>query len=159
MGSVVLQYQISFEEFRRGLVRATPLKSLAVIAGLLIFFVLYGAAAKDWGWIFFGGGFVVVFAFMALVATPRRYWKAGIGLQEPRTITLSDAGILNTSPSLEMKLEWSRFGRVRETKEFFILMPKKRVGAFMILKRGLVAPGDEQRLRALFATHLSRSVQ
>jgi hypothetical protein len=155
MDEVVLQYQITWEEFRGGQMRAIPNRGYLMIAVLTFGPILIGVTTGDAFWIYYGVAFALFFFLMASFIGPKRYWNAAIGFQEPRTVTINDEGVTSKSASLEMKLPWSRFGYVRESKGYFTLMPKKKLGAFMIVKRGLSSTSDEQTLRRLLETHLT----
>jgi YcxB-like protein len=152
---VVLEYQATWEEFRRGQMRAIPNKGLAVMALITLGAILLGLTSKDSFWIYYGVAFAILFFLMAVVFGPRRAWNAGIGFQEPRKVTINDKGVVSKSNSLEMKLEWSRFRYVRESKDLFLLMPKKKMSGFMIVKRGLASASDERALRHILERHLT----
>jgi hypothetical protein len=154
---VVLEYQITWAEFRRAQIRAVPMRAVDIVGGVTLVCVLIGVTDHQPFWTYYGIVFCLVFSFLMSYVAPRRIWNSGLGFQEPVKVTINDQGIIRKSASLEIKLEWSRFQRVRESKEFFILMPRKKIGAFLILKRGLDSAVDENRLRQLLGANVLRA--
>ena len=155
MEVVVLEYQMSWEEFRRGLFLAVPTKAKVFPVCFVLAFLFFGGVSGDSFWYYYGVGFALFFSLSLFVLRPRRFWRAAVGIQEPRAVTVSREGIESNSRSLDIRLEWSRFAKVRESNEFFYLTPRRRGGGFLILKRGLKSELDERNLRLLLDTFVS----
>jgi hypothetical protein len=86
--------------------------------------------------------------------TPRRYWNSAVGVQEAKRVAVSDEGVVRRSESLEERLDWGRFRRLKVTKDYFILVGRPGTGSLYIPKRGLATAHDEATLLELILRQL-----
>jgi hypothetical protein len=156
MNEVVFEYQLTFEECRRIVLGASP-KTNRAIAVILVGIVVIGAggaiASHEW----IGALATVAFIAFCLVTrfwiASRRFWNSALGIQEPRTVTFNEEGIVSKSESVELKYPWSQFSSAKETEEFFVLLTPRSGRAIAIPKRGLVSAEDEVRFRSMLESH------
>jgi hypothetical protein len=156
MDEVILQYSPNWAEFRRAQVGISHAKVVLLVAGVSFMAILGGVAAvwdRQWLALAIGELFWFVTLSCFLWYWPRDAWKFGAGSQEPRRLTISDAGILRSSDSLDVTFTWDGFTKVRESDEFFVLRPTWRENSFSIPKRTL-SSSQETELRELLARHL-----
>jgi len=156
MDEVVFEYQLTYDECRRILLGASPKANRAVIIILLGIAVIgAGGAIASHEWI----GALATVTFISFCLTmriwhmPRRIWKYGLGIQEPRKVTFNRDGIVSKSESVELKFPWSRFSSTRETKEFFVLLTSRNAPEIVVPNRGLRTAEDEKRLRSILEAH------
>jgi hypothetical protein len=104
-------------------------------------------------WALGGGALVIAMTTISFWAIPGKFWNQGIGTQEPRRSTINDDGIRTKSSSLEIFLEWSRYSRSRETREFYFLRFKRNMFATPIRKASFQTTDDEAFFRSLLRAH------
>jgi hypothetical protein len=159
-GSVVIEYQLTWGEWRRIYWGASMKKSISAFALFFAFF--FGITT-----LLFANHYqvaAIVIATLALVSVvsrfwvaPRRYWNSAIDVQEAKHVTISDAGIVRTSESLEERFAWDRFRSVKDAKDYFILKGPSGSASVYLPKRGLLTPEDEDELLRLILGHIPSS--
>jgi hypothetical protein len=91
---------------------------------------------------------------MLFLVNPRFSWKNGLGIQDPKTITVDEQGIASKGSAIELRLSWSQIESAIENTDYFIATPMGRSIAIFIPKRALRSKGDEEELRALFVSYV-----
>jgi hypothetical protein len=155
MGEVVIEYQLTWSEFRSMQWVSSRKKYIVLIIVVLVLASIFAIAGNDVQW--WIGMALSAFVFFGMIfwLGPKNYWSHSLGIQESRLVTVGDSGISSKSESLEFKLGWPQITRVDETHEYFILQTKKGTGAFVILKRGIHSADEDRKLRNLLTTHVS----
>jgi len=147
MNEVVLEYRLTWPEYRRMQWRAGQSRNNLLVIVVVIFSTIVALAGDDLEGRIAAGIFVFGLLFMNFWGTPRIQWSNGLGMQELRQLTIDDRGIFSKSESLEFKIDWSQVAHVAETSDYFVLFAKRRAVLFVILKRGLSTQDEEAKLR------------
>jgi YcxB-like protein len=156
MDEITIKYQLTWKEYRRMYSGADPMKSrLFVVLILMVIAITWIALTANhqllWAIV------ITIFAAQLVASTfyfsPRRRWRIGIGIQEPTSVTVSDRGIDRKSESLEVKREWTEIAKLRETNEYFILLPSGGTSSIFFPKRGLESSDEEVKLRRILMAH------
>ncbi|MFJ5528866.1 YcxB family protein [Streptomyces sp. NPDC093261] len=73
-------------------------------------------------------------------------------------VTVAEEGVRVVSVHVETRMAWANYGSYAETERCFVLRSPDRAGtcAVVLVKRGVRAPEDVDRLRALLDRHLPR---
>ncbi|WP_351231967.1 YcxB family protein [Streptomyces sp. NPDC002133] len=98
---------------------------------------------------------------LTLWGTPRLQARAVTKHAEQQgefRVSVDDTGISIAAESSSSRYGWQSWGRFAETKGVFVLLSpdKAGVGVMILPKRGVIAPADADRLRALLDRHLAR---
>jgi len=157
MDEVVIEYQLTWSEWRTIYWGASAKKSVWAFVVFFVFFfglsaLVFADHSETWAIA------IAVLAFAYIVSsswiTPRRYWNSAVGVQEAKRVAVSDEGVVRRSESLEERLDWGRFRRLKVTKDYFILVGRPGTGSLYIPKRGLATAHDEATLLELILRHL-----
>jgi hypothetical protein len=154
MNEVVINYQLTWPEFRKMQWIVAPKRNLVLVLVIVTFSAILAVAGSDIQWtiaaIIFGLGFPAMFFWIS----PKMNWNNSLDAKDPRTTTVDEAGIVNRSTTRELKLAWSQIDAVKENARYFIAFPVKGHGALFMPKRGLRSSDDETMLRTLLQTHV-----
>jgi hypothetical protein len=104
---------------------------------------------------------LIVFAFGSQFLLPRlqaRQLQQLAARQGEFRATVDAGGIRLTTRDSETTSKWDLYPRYAETDELFVLLSadKHGVGVMLLPKRGVPAPDDVDRLRALLDEHVQR---
>jgi len=149
MDEVVVEYQLTWGEFRRMQWGVGRRRNIILVIAVLILASITALAGDDLQWRIAAGMPAVGVPLLLFWIFPRNEWNNGLGIQGPRRVTVGDEGLVVKSESVEFKLKWKQIVRVEETNDYFVLFSKKRIALFVILKRGLRSKDDEGKLRLL----------
>lgn len=147
MNEVVIEYRLTWPEYRRMQWRAGRSRNILLVIIVLMFSAIVAIAGDNWEWRIAAGIFAFGLLLMNYWGTPKIQWSNGLGMQELRKLTIDDRGIVSKSESLEFKIDWSQVAHVEETNDYFVLFGKRRTVLFVILKRGISSQDEEVKLR------------
>jgi hypothetical protein len=109
-------------------------------------------------WAITGGVIIIGMIAVSFWAIPNKFWNKGVGTQEPRRTIINDDGLRTKSSSLEIFLEWKRFSRSRESREFYFLHLKGSMFSTPIRKASFLNGDDEAIFRTLLRAHTVASL-
>ncbi|TQJ88006.1 YcxB family protein [Streptomyces sp. SLBN-31] len=141
---------------KRGWVRSWAVGLLAFAFVLNAALSAAGRDRSDW--------FLLIWMPLTLVLlllTPRLQARAFLKLAARNgtyRATVTDAGLTMATDNTTTSVKWAAQPRYRETKDAFLTYSDdKNASCFTVLpKRGLAAPADTDRLRAILDRHLAR---
>jgi hypothetical protein len=158
--TIVIEYRLTWDEWRRIYWGASMKKSVSAFALFFVFF--FGVST-----LLFANDdrlAAIVIAVLAVVSVvsrfwiaPRRYWNSASDVREAKRVEIGDQGILRTSESLEERFAWDRFRSVRDAKDYFILKGPSGSASLYLPKRGLLATEDAGVLLRLILRHIPSS--
>ena len=160
MGEVVLDYQLTWNEWRK-IYWGASLKKNAVT--FLVFFAfVYGLhavaiASHNVAWAVGVAIFTFLYVTWTFGVTPKRYWNSAPDVQEAKRVAVSEEGVLRTSESLEEEFRWEQFRSLKETKSYFILLGPPGAASVYLPKRALRTSDDGDRLRQMVLRHVPSS--
>ena len=160
MDEVVIEYQLTWHEWRRIYWGASTMKSIVTfILAFAFAFGLLGLAFADHSvaWVIVIAIFAAQYVVWTLWVAPRRYWKSALGVQEATRVEISDDGIIRKSDSLEERLDWERFRSVKDANGYFVLVGRPGSRSVFLPKRGLTAGEAEGELLRLILRHVPYS--
>ena len=168
-GAVELVYQPTRRDWADALrVRAKSSRAAVrqrrlVIVAAVLFVAAAGASAAtgDMGQVPVPLIVGVASALLVLVLLPWLQARQLAKISELRgefRVRVDDSGVRVTTGDTTTTVGWLSQPRYAETAEQFVMLsPDKNVtGLTMLLKRGIQAPADADRLRAIFDRHLQR---
>lgn len=157
MDEVIIEYQLTWREWRRIYWGATTKK---IISAFILFFAFFFGVSvlvfanhrQVWD---------IVIAALALVSivsnfwiAPRRYWNSSPGVQEAQRVAVSDDGVVRTSASLDETLGWEHYRSVKDERGYFVLVGRPGYRSVYLPKRGVATPEDEGVLLSLILRHV-----
>jgi hypothetical protein len=157
---VVLEYQLTFDEFRQGRLGGSFRKNLifiVLVCFLAAIFTVASIAGHSVTEAILSPALAIGFIWLTLWFEPKRMWNQQIGQQEPRTVTFGDDGVKIKSRSRETTYEWSRLARVKETNDFIMFFPKRGPQTLFVLKRGVCSEEDQEKLGRILLAHFPPS--
>jgi hypothetical protein len=159
MNDVVLDYQLTWPEYRRLAWLADPKKhSLSLVVYLIPASVL-AIGGADYHWTLAAAIFGVGLPITSFLIAPRFKWNNEPSIRGPKTTTVDNERLTFASEQREVILEWTQISRTRETRNFFVFHSKKPYGAYFVPKRGLHSIDDEEKLRRFIESRVPRATQ
>ena len=103
-------------------------------------------------------GVLVWFYFLRALSKQKRaraIWEKFTDFHQPRTIQVSDEGLIIRMPTVENRISWPHFVHLYETPNLFLLYNSSHA-AHLIPKRDFPDPAAAERFRLLCQTHISQ---
>jgi hypothetical protein len=159
MDEVVIQYQLTWREWRRVYWGVSTKRS--AYAFILVFLFVFGlstlAVAQSLALVIVVAVFAAQYVVWTFWIAPRRYWNSAIGVQEAKRVVISDEGVRRASTSLDERFGWDRFSAVKIAKRYVIFLGRPGTPSVFLPRRGLSSADDERALRRLIDVHLPHS--
>ncbi len=118
---------------------------------------VYIFVAHDLGFILIG---LAIFFMLLLVATTsfslRRVYHRNRSFFGPRTITISEEGIVSDNPLGHAETTWDKYQQFRETKNLFLLYQSQDVIG-ILPKRVFATSSDLEQFKSLMATKIGKA--
>jgi len=98
------------------------------------------------------GIFYLAWPILVFPIRVKRDYKKQTQLMGPRVLTTSEAGIRFKGDNFESETQRSLFGKMRETKQVFMLYVGDR--SFEMLPKRAFSPSEQEEFRELVSQHL-----
>lgn len=167
--SVSLEFELTVADLRAGIrARARAVRKVRVLnwaLGAALVMMAWGlgltvaedgvggVAPKDWAL----AAFLVLFFALQVLGLQALFARGRLQQHGVRRVTLDTQGVTCTGAGSSSTQAWSQFGCHLERGDLFVLLSTDRRCLTVLPKRGLTAPGEADRLRALLAVHVPRA--